>query len=95
MRLIDAEEFLILETVAYIEAQAEINDKITRFINEAVHKKLQMLVSQAPTAYDVDKVVERLAKGSYKTTDTVCGGRFDAIRLSSVIEIVKGGGVEC
>ena len=41
------------------------------------------------TAYSVDKVVEELEKESFTTTDTVCGGIFKAIRLSSAIEIVK------
>ena len=45
------------------------------------------------TAYDIDKVVEELEKESFTTTDTVCGGIFNAIRLSSAIEIVKRGGV--
>lgn len=39
MRLIDADKFLILESAAYVEAQAKINDKITRLVNEVVHKK--------------------------------------------------------
>ena len=60
MRLVDADELLILEAAAYVKAQAKTSDKITRFVNEVVHKKLQMLVSDAPTAYDVDKVVEEL-----------------------------------
>ena len=59
MRLIDADELLILETVAYNKAQAKTDDKITRLVNEVVHKKIQMLVSDTPTAYDVDKVVEQ------------------------------------
>ena len=34
-------------------------------------------------------IVEKLEEESYETTDTVCGGRFKAIRLSSAINIVK------
>ena len=45
------------------------------------------------TAYDVDKVVEELKEESFTTTDTVCGGIFEAIRITSAIEIVKQGGV--
>lgn len=60
MRLIDADELLILETVAYNKAQAKTDDKITRLVNEVVHKKIQMLVSDAPTAYDVDKVTHEI-----------------------------------
>ena len=46
-------------------------------------------IRNMPTAYSVDKVVEELEKESFTTTDTVCGGIFKAIRLSSAIEIVK------
>ena len=56
---------------------------------DALHDYIQNM----PTAYDVDKVVEELEKESFTTTDTVCGGIFKAIRLSSAIEIVKQGGV--
>ena len=50
-------------------------------------------IDDIPTAYSVDKVVAELEKESFTTTDTVCGGIFKAIRLSSVIEIVKQRGV--
>ena len=56
---------------------------------DALHDYIQNM----PTAYDVDKVVEELEKESFTTTDTLCGGIFKAIRLSSAIEIVKQGGV--
>ena len=56
---------------------------------------IKEVVNNMPTAYDVDKVVEQLEKEAYTTTDTVFGGIFKAIRLSSAIEIVKGSGKEC
>ena len=34
-------------------------------------------------------IVEKLKEESYETTDTVCGGRFKAIRLSTAINIVN------
>lgn len=37
----------------------------------------------------IANIVEKLEDESYETTDTVCGGRFKAIRLSSAINIVK------
>lgn len=56
MRIIDADEFLADETEAYMEAQiilAERNaDKTidaTRYINQVVHKKILMLILDAPT----------------------------------------------
>ena len=51
------------------------------------------LLDKQTTAYDIDKVVEELEKESFTTTDTVCGGIFEAIRITSAIEIVKQGGV--
>ena len=56
-------------------------------------KAMEMIDAQ-PTAYDAEKVVAELEEESYSTTDIVCGGRFDAVRLSSAIDIVKAGGVE-
>lgn len=41
------------------------------------------------TRTPMDNIVEKLEEESYETTDTVCGGRFKAIRLSSAINIVK------
>lgn len=51
-----------------------------------------MLVSDAPTAYDVDKVVEQLEDES----EIYCReyGKEDELYLKGAIEIVKGGGVE-
>ena len=58
------------------------------YISNAIY-----LLNNQPIAYDIDKVVEELEKESFTTTDTVCGGIFNAIRLPSAIEIVKQGGV--
>lgn len=93
MRLIDADELLILETVAYNKAQAKTDDKITRLVNEVVHKKIQMLVSDAPTAYDVDKVVEELEEYS-NADEAERHGTIPVIELDDAIDIVKRGGVD-
>ena len=58
------------------------------YISNAIY-----LLNNQPIAYDIDEIVEKLEKESFTTTDTVCGGIFKAIRLSSAIEIVKQGGV--
>ena len=83
-RLIDADAFkkFIKEKYKDGESTDDIKD--------------QMLfdLSYQPTAYDVDKVVAELDNEAYTTTDTVCGGIFEAIRLSSAIDIVRKGGVE-
>lgn len=47
------------------------------------------IINIQPIAFDVANIVEKLEEESYETTDTVCGGRFKAIRLSSAINIVK------
>lgn len=49
-RLIDADLMAAEETGAFISAQAQITDKATRLVNEVVHKKIQMLLADAPTA---------------------------------------------
>lgn len=48
-RLIDADEFLTDESEAYIAAQLKVKDEATRLVNEVVHKKIQMLIADAPT----------------------------------------------
>lgn len=49
---------------------------------------------ESKSAYNVEKVVAELDDKAYTTTDTVCGGIFEAIRLSSAIDIVRKGAVE-
>lgn len=94
MRLVDADELILhlndfMLQLSPIDVQDIESIKVSAVIQDCIKA-----IENQPTVYDVDKVVERLAKGSYETTDTVCGGRFDAIRLSSAIEIVKRGGVD-
>lgn len=48
-RLIDADLMAAEETGAFISAQAQITDTATRLVNEVVHKKIQMLLADAPT----------------------------------------------
>ena len=57
MRLIDADALLADESEAYMKAQIELAkqnaDKTidaTRYINQVVHKKIQMLIADTPTA---------------------------------------------
>lgn len=49
-RYIDADEFLTDESEAYVRAQAQIEDEETRLLNMIVHRKVQMLIGDAPTA---------------------------------------------
>ena len=56
MRIIDADEFLANETETYTESQIKLAERnadktidATRYINQVVHKKILMLISDAPT----------------------------------------------
>lgn len=56
MRVIDADAFLADESEAYMKAQIEIAKRTAdktitaeRYINQLVHKKIQMLIADAPT----------------------------------------------
>lgn len=53
-RLIDAYLMAAEETGAFISAQAQITDTATRLVNEVVHKKIQMLLADAPTV-EIDR----------------------------------------
>lgn len=53
-RLIDADLMAAEETGAFISAQAQITDTATRLVNEVVHKKIQMLLADAPTV-EIDR----------------------------------------
>lgn len=55
-RYIDADKMLSEESEAYIRAQCNVTDEPTYFVNQVVHKKLQKILSDAPTA-DVVEVV--------------------------------------
>lgn len=54
MRLIDADLMQAEETEAFISAQAKITDTVTLLVNEVVHKKIQMLLEDAPTV-EIDR----------------------------------------
>lgn len=50
MRLIDADEMLDNEQIAYIKAQSSKTiSAMTRDVNKAVHAKIQMLIADTPT----------------------------------------------
>lgn len=49
MRLIDADEMLVNESRAYISVQQEIDDLLTRQVNELVHLRTQKLIFAMPT----------------------------------------------
>ena len=49
----------------------------------------EMFLKAFDESVPMANIVETLEEESSETTDTVCGGRFKAIRLSSAINIVK------
>ena len=56
---------------------------------EISKNSLEDAINAWNTRKPLANIVEKLEEESYETTDTVCGGRFKAIRLSSAINIVK------
>ena len=92
MRLIDADK-LIEKLRDFKEWETDDGSPIHTMSETQRIDRCINFAQTEPTAYDIDKVVEELEKESFTTTDTVCGGIFKAIRLSSAIEIVKQGGV--
>ena len=72
-------------------AEFMFNNRMCTSINNA-YDKLKCI----PTAYDVDSVVEQLAKEQnplYREDGSLMGERT-VIRIDKAIEIVKGGGVD-
>lgn len=49
MRLIDADEMLVNESVAYMSVQQEIDDLLTQQVNDLVHSRTQKLILAMPT----------------------------------------------
>ncbi|MDD6642708.1 MAG: DUF551 domain-containing protein [Firmicutes bacterium] len=49
MRMIDAEKMAVEESEAYIFAQSQIKDELTRSVNAVVHTKIQRLIADTPT----------------------------------------------
>ena len=56
MRLIDADKMAVEESEAYISAQCQIKDDLTRSVNAVVHTKIQRLIADAPTVDAVEVV---------------------------------------
>ena len=83
MRLIDADKFKNLVTAVCI-----MDGRSSEFLNEFCS-----LIDSQPTAYDVDKVIEKLV---FQTSGLTTWAEDEAykIGLEKAIEIVKSGGIE-
>lgn len=62
MRLIDADQFLADESEAYMSAQIQIHKTELLYLNSLVHKKIQLLIKDAPTVDVTDTNVGRKGK---------------------------------
>lgn len=81
--------------MSMIDADKLIEDIRKRnYISKALSEIFETIVDEQPTAFDVDKVVERLEKEknpNYREDGSLMGERA-AIEIDKAIEIVKAGG---
>ena len=63
------------------------------YTDTAIGKIMRLMIDEQPTAYDVDKVVERLEEKILNTSDTQIGISAK-MAFGKSIEIVKSGGIE-
>lgn len=98
MRLIDAdallEQYNLKDATKYgnKDAEQQAHSYSTMMLYEIAD-----MIEDAPTAYDVEKVVNRLEIVSVEeplTDNGVKVGTVKVLPLKNAIEIVKGGGVE-
>ena len=82
-RLIDADE--LIKYIKIWEIGTSIGSDQKEFID---------CVNKQPTAFDFDKVVERLENRSALARPVGWPEAYENIMLKDAIEIVKGGGVE-
>lgn len=85
MRLIDADAL-----VKRLEKSHEYHAKTSR--EEVLLFRDIRIINEQPTAYDLDKVVERLKKVSYERFGNTGMGGEIVVNLDDAIEIVKAGG---
>lgn len=85
MRLIDADK--LDEEIMHFSMAITGNPKLTTVVNEC-KSSFRRIIDEQPTAYDVDKVVEKLEQMALDTSDTQIG---IAARLAygRTIEIIK------
>lgn len=104
MRLIDADEVIkeLNDKIARLDAKQQIymNNGLTS-IADSMARKIELciecreLLENQPTAYDVDKVVQKLneQKNNKGFGGTLQEMFYDS-GLDDAIEIVKGGGID-
>lgn len=89
-RLIDAdallEQYSLKDATKYGNKDAE---KQAHSYSTMMLYEIADMIEDAPTAYDVDRVVEQLEEYREEMEQFKCGGM-----LSEMIEVVKAGGVD-
>ena len=95
-RLIDADK--LLETLQDLEPHCENKDYEYGMLN-TMRYYMPKIINDEPTAYDVDKVVEKLEEIKNKDTEIALDEAqkercfWYAQGMNRAIEIVKGGGI--
>lgn len=86
MRLIDADALL-----AEMKEDGWCEDYLGREEAQGIYNYIE----EAPTAYDVDKVLEYLEKCVYRIDDSASLCMRDVMNEEDVLEVVRGGGATC
>lgn len=63
------------------------------YTDTAIGKIMRLMIDEQPTAYDVDKVVERLEDMKYVMMGNY-GVRREVVNFDDLVEIVKSGEIE-
>ena len=94
MRLIDAdallEQYNLKDATKYGNKNSE---QQAHSCGTLMLYEIADMIEDAPTAYDVDKVVEQLEELKTINVDISFGTIIRTLRKDVVLEIVKGGGV--
>ena len=75
MRLIDADQMAADENEAYMNASLLVKDNVNSGINYVVHKKIQKLIADAPTA-DPVKPAHWIKRPYKNPACSECGGVY-------------------
>ena len=89
MRLINADTFL--DFIREIGKESEDKYGNTRLLISIDLKRVEELIEKQPTAYDVDKVVERITELTAETFRIVNDSAY--IPAKKTLDIVKDGGI--
>lgn len=89
MRLIDADKMAVEESEAYISAQCQIKDELTRSVNAVVHTKIQRLIADTPTVDAVEVVRCKDCKHAHINRYAAEGGAVLCRPWTEGVEIIN------